>query len=101
LPIQWNVGVSFSYLVATNALVYSSSYGGIYYQDKDAVNKAHFNIGTGLSFRLKGKKGMEWVLGPELSFDTRKLVNNGYDKKQYLLFGGINTKLFFPKKKNN
>jgi hypothetical protein len=56
-------------------------------------------MATGLSFRFEGKKGMEWVLGPELSLDTRKLVSNGYDKKQYLLFGGINAKLFLPKKK--
>jgi hypothetical protein len=97
--LQWNAGVSVSYLAATNALVYSPSYGGIYYRDNGAINKLYFNIGTGLSFRLKGKSGMEWALGPEILFGTRKLVNNQYDAKQYSLFSGINTKIFFPKKK--
>lgn len=99
LPLQWDAEASVGYLFATNALVYSSSYGGIYYRDKQAINKVHFGIGTGISIRLAGKKGMEWVFGPELSFDTRKLVNDGYDIKQYLLYGGIHTRLLFPQKK--
>lgn len=99
LPLQWNMGVSVSYLVATNALVYDTGLGGIYYNNKDAFNKMHFNVGTGLSLRLKAKNKMEWVLGPEISFDLSKLMINTDDKKQYLLFGGIHTKLFFPKKK--
>ncbi|MDP4265225.1 MAG: outer membrane beta-barrel protein [Bacteroidota bacterium] len=99
LPLQWDIGVSFDYLLATNALVYSQSYGGIYYHDKKAFNKTHFNIGTGLSFRFKGKKETEWVLGPEISFDTRSLLDNAQDPKQYLLYGGIHTTVLFPKKK--
>lgn len=98
LPIQWNVGASFGYMFATNALVYNSGYSGIYYRDKDAFTKTHFNLGTGLSFRLKSKNRMEWVIGPELSFDMSPLMKNG--NKQYLLYGGIDTKLFFLKKKN-
>jgi hypothetical protein len=99
-PLQWNAGVSFNYLLATNTLLYSPSYGGIYYQNKDAINRMHFNISTGLSVRLKGKKGMEWVLGPEMYFDTRRLIKDTRYTRQYLLFSGINAKLFFNKKKN-
>jgi hypothetical protein len=92
------MGLSFSYLVATNSLVYNSNYGGIYYHDKEAFTKTHFNLGTGLSFRLKTKNNREWVTGPELSFDMSPLMKN--DSRRYLLYGGLNTKLFFPKKKN-
>jgi hypothetical protein len=99
IPVQWNGGLSFSFLIASNGLVYDTAYNGIYYRNKNAFNKTHFNLSTGLSFRLKNKNGMEWVLGPEISFDMSKLINNPFDKKQYLLFGGINTKLFFTKKK--
>lgn len=98
LPIQWNVGVSVGYMFATNALVYNSGYSGIYYRDKDAFTKTHFNLGTGLSFRIKSKNRMEWVIGPELSFDMSPQMKNS--NKQYLLYGGIDTKLFFLKKKN-
>jgi hypothetical protein len=97
LPLQLNFEASLSYLLSTNALVYSSSNGGIYYRDEDAFNKMQFAIGTGLSYRFKTKKGTEWVVGPQLSFNTSSLLAN--DHKQYLWFGGLNTQLFFPKKK--
>jgi hypothetical protein len=99
LPIRWNAGISFAYLIATNGLVYDTAYGGIYYHNKEAFNKMHFTLGTGLSFRLQNKHGGEWIVGPEFSFDMRKLVNDPYDQKQYLLYGGISTRLLFAKKK--
>jgi hypothetical protein len=99
LPLQLNLGISFSYLFATNGLVFDTSNGGIYYQNKAAFNKFHFNVGTGLSLRLKGKNNAEWIVGPELSLDTRKLINNPLDQKQYLFYGGISTRFLFPQKK--
>jgi hypothetical protein len=98
VPIQWNAGIAGSYLFTTNALVYNNSLGGIYYQDKKAFNKMHFDLGTGISFRFKTKNGSEWAIGPELSFDMSRLVKD--DNKQYLMFGGIHAKMFLPKKKN-
>jgi Outer membrane protein beta-barrel domain len=99
LPLQWDAGASVGYLLSTHALVYDGALGGIYYEDKKAYNKVHFNLSTGLSFRFSTKNSGEWVIGPGLSFDMTRLVKN--DAKQYLMFGGINAKLFFPKKKNN
>jgi hypothetical protein len=99
LPLQWNMGLSFGYLFSTNGLVYDTSYGGIYYHNKGAFNKFHFNMATGLSFRLKGKNNSEWIIGPELSFDLKKLINNPAGKKQYLMYGGISTRFLFPQKK--
>lgn len=97
LPVQWNVGMSLDYLVSTNALVYSSALGGIYYQDKNAFNKLHVTLGTGISFRLRAKNGGEWLVGPEASFDMNSLVKS--HEKQYMLFTGIQAKWLFPKKK--
>ncbi|HET6994727.1 MAG TPA: porin family protein [Chitinophagaceae bacterium] len=97
IPVQLNFEVSLGYLLSSNALVYSSSNGGIYYQDDDAFNKMQFAIGTGLSYSFKTKKGADLVIGPQLSFNTNSLLAN--DHKQYLWFGGLNTRLFFPKKK--
>jgi hypothetical protein len=101
LRIEWNAGLSLNYLLSTNALVFNSSYGGIYYQDKNAINKMHINIGTGISFRFQSKNGMEWAIGPEVYFDTRRLVNNNHDARQFLLFTGINAKLYFGHRKSN
>jgi hypothetical protein len=97
--LQWDIGASFSYLLSTNALVYSESYGGIYFRDKGVVNKTHVDVSTGLSFRFRGGKGKEWVIGPEISFDTKPLMNNQYGTRQYLMYGGIHTRLLFPQKK--
>ncbi|MBL7742736.1 MAG: outer membrane beta-barrel protein [Chitinophagaceae bacterium] len=98
LPVELNAGVGISYLFTTNALVYSGSLGGIYYEDKKAFNKLHWDFSTGLSFRLKAKNNTEWVIGPGLSFDMSRLVKN--DNKQYLMFGGISARWLFSKKKN-
>ncbi|HLG38572.1 MAG TPA: outer membrane beta-barrel protein, partial [Chitinophagaceae bacterium] len=99
LPLQWSAGLSFGYMVATNGLVYDTSYGGIYFHNEEAFNKFHVNAGTGLSLRLKGKNGSEWVFGPELWFDLKKLTNRPLDQKQYLMYGGINARFLLPQKK--
>ncbi len=99
LPLQWDAGLSFGYLIATNGLVYDTSYSGIYYRNKEAFNRFHFNMETGLSARLKTRNGSEWIIGPEVSFDTRKLIDNRWDKKQYLLYGGIRTRFLFLQNK--
>ena len=100
LPVQWDLGISFDYLLSSNALIYNSSYGGIYYHDGNVINKMHISIGTGLSLRVPGKRGPEWVVGPEIYFDTRRLLSNSIDSRQYLFFAGINAKFFFLQKKN-
>ena len=99
IQLQWDLGVAINYLLATNALIYTQSYGGIYYEDKDAFFKTHCTAGTGFSFRLKSKNGMEWVTGPVISLDMTRLLKNDQNK-EYLLFTGLNTKIYFPKKKD-
>ncbi|MBC7948182.1 MAG: hypothetical protein H7Y42_09915 [Chitinophagaceae bacterium] len=98
LPIQWNIGLTTSYLVSTNALLYSGGLGGIYYHDKSAYNKLHFNLGSGISLRFNTRKSVEWTLGPSVSFDMTRLVEGD---KQYLFFGGLTGRVYIPKKKNN
>ncbi|HET9434504.1 MAG TPA: hypothetical protein VFO37_12145, partial [Chitinophagaceae bacterium] len=97
LPIIWSVGVAPSYLFSTNALVYDTATGGIYYKNNDAFNKFHFNLNTGISFRV-GKPGkLQWSIGPELSMDMTGLAKDA-DQKRYFLYGGINGRVYFKKK---
>lgn len=97
-PILWNAGISVAYLAATNALVYDSTMGGVYYKEADVFNKWHFNLNTGFSFRFGNK--MQWSVGPELSLDMTRLVKQElYTKKRYLLYGGLSAKLFLPQRK--
>jgi flagellar basal body-associated protein FliL len=99
LPISWNIGGSLSYLVSTNALIYDSSSGGIYYHDNSAFDKLHFNLNTGFSFRFGSKNKIQWSLGPELSLGMNRLMKNDYTPKQYLLYGGLTGRVIFGKKK--
>ena len=42
--LSLNAGVSPSYLLATNALLYDTTAGGIYYHNKDLVTKTQFQF---------------------------------------------------------
>ncbi len=99
LPIDWKLGVAPGYLFATNAVLYDSVAGGIYYKDKNAYNKFQFNLHTGIDFRFDKGRRLQWSVGPEISMAMTKLVDDPYTKRQYLLYGGIRGKLFFSKKK--
>lgn len=99
MPILLNAGLSAGYLLTTNALVYDSLQGGIYYHDKHAFNRFMFSFNTGLAFRFGNNKPIQWSIGPEVSMGLRSQVKEGYDKKQYPLYLGIQARLYWPKKK--
>lgn len=99
IPILLNAGLSAGYLLTTNALVYDSLQGGIYYHDKHAFNRFMFSFNTGLAFRFGNNKAIQWSIGPEVSMGLRSQVKEGYDKKQYPLYLGIQARLYWPKKK--
>jgi hypothetical protein len=78
-------------------LLYSSALGGVYYKDKNAYQKLHINFNTGLSARVHGRDGGEWIIGPEISFDLNRLIRQ--DNQQYLMFGGVSARFLLPQKK--
>ena len=99
LPLLWNVGASLGYLVNTNALVYDTTAGGIYYRDNDIFNKWQVNLNTGFSFLFGKSQKIQWSVGPEISLGMNKLMKDTYSNKQYLLYGGLNGRIIFPRKK--
>jgi hypothetical protein len=100
LPIIWNAGLSAGYLLSTNALVYDTTAGGIYYKDKNAFRKFHMGVQTGLSVRLGKEKKVQWLVGPEFSFDlSRQMKQNVFTDKRYLFYGGITGRMFFDRRK--
>jgi len=96
--LSLNAGISPSYLLATNALVYDTTMGGIYYDNKDFVTKAHFNFTSGVSYQFKNKKNLEFSIGPQFSFDMTKVFKSDLDKRKYFLYTGIDARIFFEKK---
>jgi hypothetical protein len=99
IPISWNTGISTGYLFATNALVYDTAFGGIYYHSKEAFNRLQVHISTGFAFQLGMKGKINWSVGPEISLSAGKLVKDAYDSRRYLLYGGLTGKFNFTKPK--
>jgi hypothetical protein len=97
--LSLNAGVSPSYLLATNALLYDTAAGGIYYHNKDLITKTQFNFFTGISYQFKNKKSLEFSIGPQVSFDVSKVFKSDLDKRNYFLYTGIDARVFFEKKK--
>ena len=97
VPILWSIGLTPAYLFSTNALTYDTASGGIYYKNKDAFNRFHFNLNTGLAFRFGKANKLQWSLGPELSMDMTPLAKDA-GQNRYFMYGGITGRLFFKKK---
>lgn len=100
MQLLWNGGFSASYMIASNALMYDTAAWGIYYRNTPALNKLHFNLISGLSFRFGDKNKMQWSVGPEFSMDMSPLLNHdAVLKKRYLLYGGLTARFLLPGKK--
>jgi hypothetical protein len=97
--LSLNVGTSMGYVFATNALTYDTSFGGIYFHNKSFFAKTHLNMISGISYHLAAAKKLEWSIGPQFSFDISKIIKSNSDKRKYFLFGGIDARIFFEKKK--
>jgi len=97
--LSLNAGISPSWLLSTNALIYDTAFGGVYYHNKDLVTKTHFNFISGISYQFRGKKNLEFVIGPQFSFDMTEVFKSNLDKRKYLLFTGVGATIFFDKKK--
>jgi hypothetical protein len=97
--LSLSAGVSPSYLLGTNALLYDTAAGGIYYHNKDLVTRTHFNFISGISYQFKNKKNLEFSIGPQFSFDVSEVFKTDLDKRKYFLYTGIDARIFFEKKK--
>jgi hypothetical protein len=97
--LSLDAGVSPVYLLSTNALVYDTSAGGVYYHDKNLFTRTHFNFIFGLSYHVAVRENFEFKIGPEISFDLSRTFKTDIEKRKYFLYGGINASLFFEKKK--
>ena len=98
LPIYVNAGLTASYLVSTNALIYSPTLGGVYYRDKESYNRFHVSLSSGIEAAIRMKGGRELFIGPTLGMDMTNLLKKKYNRDSYLLFGGIQARFMFTKK---
>jgi len=96
--ISVNSGISAAYLLCSNALVYDTSAGGIYYHNKNVLHRTHINFSSGLSWHFS-KKQFECIIGPQFSFDLVRNINSDLDNRKYFIYSGLDAKIFLNKKK--
>lgn len=99
MPITWELGVTPGWLIHTNAMVYDTSYYGIYYRDKDAFSRFQLHAETGFSLHLGNRSKWRWSIGPEFNFALTPLIRNAYDPRQFLLYGGLRAQFQIPGKR--
>ena len=97
--ISLNAGASIGYMLSTNGLAYDTSSGGIYFHDRSLFAKQHFNLVSGISYHSAIAKKFDWSIGPQFSFDLSRIISSDLDRRKYLLYGGIDSRVFFEKKK--
>lgn len=96
----WNAGISLNYLLATNALLYDTAAGGVYYKKNSEFNKFNLSFRTGLSVRFGKENKFQWSVGPELSMSATPLLKrDAVEKKRYLMYGGLTARFILPQRK--
>jgi hypothetical protein len=93
LPVYWNLGISVSQLIATNALHFEGA-TGVYYQDNDLFNKTQFGIGTGFSIQLLNNSKTPLWVGPHLHYNVTNLMDKDVSDGKHLVFFGLDAKFF-------
>lgn len=100
MGILLNGGIVPGFMFGTNALVYDTTAGGIYYKNDKAFKRFHFNLQTGLAFQFGNNKKIQWSVGPTVSLDmTRLMKEDVFTEKRYFLYTGLTGKLFFSRGK--
>ena len=98
-PFIWSIGLTLGQLIASNALIYDTAFGGIYYENKNLLNKTQFGLSTGFSWTIASTKQAQWNLGPVATIHLNKLFDSPFESKQYLFFVGLRTAVLFEQKK--
>jgi hypothetical protein len=96
MPLFWEGGLSFSYLVSSSALSYDSK-STVFYKDGSSTNKLQANLSTALLVGLP-IKGMRLQAGPQIQYGITSLQKDGATG-QHLFYGGLRVILLPGKKK--
>jgi hypothetical protein len=85
-------------IISTNAMVFDTASGGIYFRDNSLVRKTQSQLSTGFSVTLNKNKSVQFIIGPQFAFALNSLYQKSFDKTKYLFYGSMNVSLFFPGK---
>jgi hypothetical protein len=96
LPLTWQAGLSFSYLINTNALQFDPS-SGAYYKDNSFFNKTQINLLTGFVIGFYSKKSLIEI-GPEIQYGATNLLHGYTNNNQHIFYGGLKLSVALSKK---
>lgn len=91
-PFYLDIGFKAGRMISSNALVYDTAFGGIYFESKDQFNKTQFSLSPGFLWTLPSKK-FQWSIGPLLNVHINRFLKNSFEGDKYLLMPGIRTKI--------
>jgi hypothetical protein len=100
-PLNLQAGIKVGQMFTSNALVYDTAAGGIYYSSKKYFNKTQFGISTSLNWKITKKDKFYMAIGPVFDMHLNSLLDNPLDKKKYLMFIGLRTTVIFNSKNNS
>ena len=89
----WENQAAYSRLVYTNAMQYNGAYG-VYYKDKNIVNKNQFMFATALKFGWNKNK---FQVGPQLQYSSSNLFANSSRDSKHLYSLAIKANLKLSK----
>ena len=98
-PFRWSIGLTLGQLIASKALIYDTAFGGIYYENKNLLNKTQFSLSTAFSWTIANTNDAQWNIGPAATMHLNKLFDSPFENKQYLFFVGLRTAVLFNQKK--
>jgi hypothetical protein len=98
LPLSLQADFVLGRLISTNAMVFDTTSGGIYFRDKNLVRKTQARLSSGFSITLNKNKAVQIVIGPQFEFAITSLYQKRFDKPKYLVYGSMNVNLFFSGK---
>ena len=98
-PFVWSAGFTLGQLITSNAIMYDTAFGGIYYKNKNLLKKTQFSLSTGFSWTIANNKRTQWRLGPFADIHLNRLVDNPFEGKKYMHFFGMRTAVIVNQKK--
>ena len=97
LPLHWQVGMSVSQLIRSNALQFKAN-PRVYYIDNSLFNKTQLGFSTGLSMTLFSKQKNPLNIGPYIYYGVSGIAQEGLYKKKHFSYMGISAEILFRKK---
>jgi hypothetical protein len=95
-PIFWDLGISLSQLIGSNALQLDNV-SVLYYRNNSLFNKSQIGFNTRLYADVMSKKKTSLLIGPALYYGATKVAAEGLYKNQHFTFIGLRTQLLFKK----